>query len=227
MRFAACAARSAAIALSLGAVACAGSASPPASPHAEARAATLYVEGTSGADLAVDGVYVGTLPLASPVVAEPGPHEIVVTSNGHHPEARTVELGAGRTERLTVELDETGQRAGAWVALASGAGWVSVGVVFGVLAIVEDRNARDLVQRLDGGVTASETTSYEQALGKRDLYRTGAGIAVGSGLAFFVVGACLFAFDERPAPGTAGAPQVTVVPVVDPTFAGGAAEVRF
>jgi hypothetical protein len=208
--------------MAIGLVACGGSPASVAAPSA--RAALLEVDGTSGADVEVDGVHVGTLPLEAPVAAEPGRHQLAVTLNGHVPASRALELRSGVKREVTFDLDETGQRTGAWIALGAGAGWVATGIVFGVLAVVEDRNARDLVQRLDQGVTSEETSDYDQARAARDLYRLGSGIAVGSGLGLFVLGACLFAFDERP---LVPSSDVTVVPLLHPGLAGATAAIRF
>ena len=208
--------------MATGLVACGGG--PPSVAAPSARAALLQVEGTSGADVEVDGVHVGTLPLEAPLAAEPGEHQLAITLNGHVPVSRALELRPGVKRQVTIDLDETGQRTGAWIALGAGAGWVATGIVFGVLAVVEDRNARELVQRLDQGVTSEETSDYDQARAARDLYRLGSGIAVGSGLGLFVLGACLFAFDERPLVAPSG---VTVLPVLQPGLAGATTAIRF
>jgi hypothetical protein len=179
----------------------------------------LAFEATPGADVRVDGVDVGTLPLASAIPADPGPHRVELRLSGHEPEARTVRLERGKTTTLTVDLSETAQRTGAWVAIGSGAAALSAGIVLGVAAVVEDRTASDLARRDD----STAGTEYEDAVAARDRYRVGSGIAAGTGLGLFVLGACLFAFDDPPLPSATNASRLSITPFFGPGALGASA----
>jgi hypothetical protein len=208
--------------LALGALAACGSTPAPTAARGP-QPALLAFDATSGADVRVDGVEVGTLPLPSAIPAEPGAHRVELRLTGHEPEARTVQLQRGKTTTVTVDLSETAQRTGAWVAIGSGAAGLSAGIVLGVAAVVEDRAASDLAR---GGDTTTGT-EYEDAVAARDRYRVGSGIAAGTGLGLFVVGAFLFAFDDPPLPNSPNEAALSVTPVFGPGSIGASAAAHF
>lgn len=78
---------------------------------APAQSATLAVEGPAGAELFVDGVLVGTLPLAAPVPVEPGVRVLECRKPGHlvHTEAVNIE-GPETALNLRLELDALSRR---------------------------------------------------------------------------------------------------------------------
>jgi len=190
----------------------------------------LGVEAPSGADVRVDGVLVGVAPLASAITASPGPHAIVVSETGHETVGQRVVLAPGKSRTVAIELAETTQRTWAWITFGASAAGVSTGVVFGVLAVVEERKARDLVQRGSGAVSAAEETAYNDALAAGSTYRVGAGIAAGAGLGLFVTGALLYAFDEpvlERSDTSAPPPPVAVIPILAPDLVGVSAQIVY
>ncbi|NUP05559.1 MAG: PEGA domain-containing protein [Polyangiaceae bacterium] len=209
-------------------VACAAPAPPAPPPGPGPIPARLRVEAPSGAEVQVDGIVVGTAPLLTPIDADPGPHDLIVTENGHHPHIERVQLERGKTKSITVDLDPTPQRIGAWVAIGAGAAGVATGVVFGVLAVVEDRRAQDLLDNSSGDLSEADQKTYDDAISARDNDRIGSGVAAGAGLALFVTGALLFSFDDPKLPSRDGkTSSVKTVPIVSPGFAGALTTVEF
>jgi hypothetical protein len=203
-----------------GASACAAAPAPRAEPPPGPEPARLEVRAPDGAEVHVDTVHVGTAPLPRAIDAEPGEHRLLVTRNGYEPHVESVRLERGTTAHVKVALAETSQRKGAWAAIGLGGASVGVGIVLGVLSVIEHRAASDLlngpIEELDG----DDLDRYEELIDKRDEYRLGSGVAAGVGLAGFVAGAVLFAFDDR-------TPDVTVEPIVSPDRVGAQGTVRF
>jgi hypothetical protein len=65
---------------------------------------SLEVRGGEGADVAIDGVRLGTLPAAKPFRVEAGRRTLEVQAKGFHPTSRAVEIPAGGVARETVTL---------------------------------------------------------------------------------------------------------------------------
>jgi tetratricopeptide (TPR) repeat protein len=76
----------------------------------------------AGAELVVDNVVVGTLPLTTPAVVNAGVRNVVVRKAGYSSSSRSVTLVAGETQRLAFQLEETPQNAAPNVARASAPG---------------------------------------------------------------------------------------------------------
>lgn len=64
---------------------------------------TLLITGTSGAEIAMDGHPVGTLPLAAPIRLEEGKARVVATAAGHSAIEKEVVVTGGQT--ITARLD--------------------------------------------------------------------------------------------------------------------------
>lgn len=198
---------------------------PPPRPTDGTVPARLAVEAPAGAEIHVDGIAVGNAPLATPVDADPGPHHLAVILNGYHPYAREVSLERGKTKAVTIDLHSTPQRVGAWVAIGTGAAGMATGIILGVLSVVEHRDAQDFLDGPGDEPLEEDRPEFEAAIAARDDYRLGSGIAAGTGLAVFVVGAFLFAFDNADVPKPPR--KVSAVPWVGPGVAGAATTIRF
>ncbi len=68
------------------------------------RLGTLEVRGTEGADVMLDGVHLGLLPVAAPFRVEAGRRTLEIRKEGFHPTTRSLEIPAGGVARETVTL---------------------------------------------------------------------------------------------------------------------------
>lgn len=212
----------------VGALAACSAAGPIAAPRAGPVPAKLVVETTQGAAVFVDGVQVGNAPLPAPVEAEGGEHHVAVTLDGHHPFEQLVELRRGAQHVVAAELSETTQRKWAWAAMGVGGAGVATGIALGVLSIVEHRAAQDLDVD-DDQASDADRLAYDDAIAARDRYRIASGATAAAGVALFLTGAILFAFDapDVPAPPRRSTPQAraSFTPWLAPGLLGGAARI--
>jgi hypothetical protein len=126
-----------------------------------------------------------------------------------------------------VDLRETAQRKWAWASMGVGGAGVATGIVFGVLSVVEHRSAQDLEVADDA--TDEERRAYDEAIAARDTYRVVSGVSAGAGIAIFLTGAVLFAFDAPDVPRPReGRPvgDVSFAPWLGPGVLGGAAHIE-
>lgn len=109
---------------------------------------TLAISGAGDTQLhgSIDGADVSADTLRLPRKVDPGRHTMVVGADGHDDERVEVEVGAGETKRVPIELHATsgrGMPTAGWIAIGIGATGVVVGSVFGGLAF-KDKNSLDL-----------------------------------------------------------------------------------
>jgi hypothetical protein len=93
---------------------------PPAAPSAastpssgtaqagpEAMASAQLSSEPSGAEITVDGNYVGSTP--SLIKLKPGTHSIKITKNGYMPWVRSIDIESGESRNLAADLEKTSQ----------------------------------------------------------------------------------------------------------------------
>ncbi len=212
------------------------------------RPAKLDVTGADGAEVSVDGRFVGEIPFPAPVELPAGRHFVTVGANGRRTSGTEVALGRGEARRLEVELYATGQRTAAWVTLISGVAIMASGGAFGVIAIAHESSAEDVLARAESGpISEADVTTYEEARADRDGFTRASIATVAGGGLVTLVGVGLFAFDSpeplasrrlepaAPAPGPGPPPaapagptlELGFVPVVGPEGASGRVVGRF
>lgn len=64
----------------------------------------LEISGTADAEVQVDDVVVGKLPLSSEVLLNPGRHKVAISKEGKEPTVKSVILAAGERTRLDIQL---------------------------------------------------------------------------------------------------------------------------
>lgn len=159
--------------------------------------ARLEVSGPDGAEVSVDGRFVGEIPFTSPVELPAGRHFVTVGDNGHRTSGTELVLGRGESRRLDVELYATGQRTAAWVTLISGVTILAAGGAFGAIALAREGDAQDVLDRAASSpISRADVDLYEEARADRDGFtRASAATLAGGGLVTLVaIG--LFAFDS-------------------------------
>jgi TPR repeat protein len=215
----------------------------PFSYPLRARLAKLVLTGEDGADVSVDGRYVGTTPLVAPLELEAGRHFISAADNGHRPFSAQIVAGRGDTQTLDVEMESTGQRTAAWIVMISGVTIAASGAAFGVIALAREGDAEDVLDRAaTEQVPPSDVVAYESARVDRDGFAIASVATLAGGGIVTLVGVGLYLFDE-PAPvappadsgprspstdAPLGAPlELGFTPLVSPEIAGGLVRGRF
>ena len=152
----------------------------------EPEPAKLAVTGTGGAEVHVDGRFVGITPMEEPIDVTPGARLVAVTLNGYLPYTDKLHLRPGATKELEVDLSMTKRHVGASVMLALGGAGVLTGLVLGAASVVVDQSVAD----------DPESADKQRAFARGDDYRAVSGMAAGVGLGVSLAGAILFTFDE-------------------------------
>jgi len=192
----------------------------------KAKPAKLTLAGIeSGARVLVDGRFVGRTPRKEPLEIPAGPHRVTILARGHHAISREISVGRGEQKEVKAELRTTWQRKASWGVLGlSAASFVTAGVYWG-FAANEQKQARDLLDKLDReALTLAESREYQDHVDNRNSYRTGALFFGGVGLAVGAAGALMYYLDT-PEAGEQGAPIIT--PTAGPDQVGVGVSGRF
>ncbi|HMR04998.1 MAG TPA: PEGA domain-containing protein, partial [Polyangiaceae bacterium] len=170
---------------------------PPIDVALTEKPAEVSVVAPEGAEIAVDGRFVGIAP--QPALKLPaGSHFLAVTQNGRRAFTKTLRLSRGEKQKLVVDLESTGQRTAAWITLGVGAGALVGSGVFGALAFKAESDAEAILDDAEGAgnAKASALGDYERKRDHRDRFRLASFISGGAGLALVGTSIVLFSFDE-------------------------------
>ncbi len=206
---------------------------PPIDVALTEKPAEVWLVAPGGSEISVNGRFIGTAP--QPAIKLPaGSHFIAVTQNGKRAFTKTVKLSRGEKQRITVDLETTGQRTAAWITLGVGAGAVIGSGVLGALAFKAESDAQSILDDVDGAgnAKASALADYEDKRDQRDNFRLASFIAGGAGLALIGTSIVLFSFDEprvqvpeldkkkgpspKPSPGAPGSMEISLAPSFGP-----------
>lgn len=173
---------------------------------------TVVVE-PEGADLVVDGVSVGTLPIRESVLVNAGVHNVAVRKAGYAPAQRTITVAGGDRQRLNISLDreaaldkteasdllaprvrEVPNRTRLWISVAAAG---ALGLTAGILAV----RANSIKTEFDNDLNTFPGDAHRIAEDRSRL-RLYAGLTDGFGVAALVAGAfaTYFALSEGPSP---------------------------
>lgn len=169
----------------------------PANLPQREKPAILGLAVESGAEVSIDGRFVGEAPFARPIELPSGRHFVAVLKNGHETFTKDLDLLRGKRTAFVADLTSTTQRDVSYVVLTTSAGFGAVAGVFAGLAIERDQAAASLLDaRETRELSQTEVLDYEGARKDRNLY-TGIGIGVGAGgAALALLGIGLFVFDK-------------------------------
>ncbi len=202
--------------------------------------ANVGVEGPAGASVFMDGKHMGDLPLRGPLSIAPGDHFLAVTQNGRLAFTQSLLLDRGSGVQIAADLDMTNQRYAAYGMFGvSAVGLVVAAALTG--ATVDQQSTADDLQAervLGGGVSVASADAFDDAVSKRDDFRTAAVTAFGLTATALTTGFFLYLFDEpvvntpprrEHAPGTPAVPsgpglEIGAAPIVTPY--GGGAQLR-
>ncbi len=174
----------------------AGDIAPANLPQRE-KPALLSFNADAGAEISVDGRFVGEAPLQRPIELASGRHFVAVLKNGHETLTKDITLERGTKQSFQADLASTMQRDASLVVLGGSAGLGGIAIVFAGLAIERDQSAASLLDaQKERELSQTEVDDYEDARRSRNLY-TGLGIGFGAGAAAFtLLGVGLHVFDK-------------------------------
>ena len=159
--------------------------------------AVIVLSAPSGVDVALDERPVTGLGTTTRITLAPGEHRVVVTSTGHEPFVRQLDLEPASTTSVVAELPLTAQRYGAYGLLGGAGATVLAGVLMAVIAVGHENDAAAILDKRDSGdISVDDANSYTDAVSARDDFRIVAGVVLGSGIALAAAGVLLFLFDD-------------------------------
>ncbi|WP_437286040.1 PEGA domain-containing protein [Sorangium sp. So ce406] len=203
------------------------------------RPALLLVKAPVGAQVTLDGRFIGTTPLPLIQVA-PGKRFFVATKNGHMPFSRELSLRRGERRVIEVGLSSSFQRKMSYGLVGVGVLSAAVGLLTMSSSLAAEEKARDIDEkRRRQGISEEELGQYRGHLDTRDelanattgLFGTAAGFALG--------GFVFYAFDTPtppplpartdPTPARTGGPrlELSAAPILGPGLGGAGLVGRF
>ena len=177
----------------------------------------VVLRAPEGAEVSIDGRLLGASPLLAPAKLSPGRHHIAVTTRGHEPFLRAVEVERGRSTEVEATLEVTTQRVLSH-SLFVGSGLLAVGAaIVGGAAVDKENAAQRIGAKGDAGQSWTELEAErhgELVSARDDLKLVAFGLASAS-LAVAVTGLFSWIFDTPDLPRGA-----VVAPVVGRDLAG-------
>ena len=148
----------------------------PVSQDLVEQPAVLTIQSEPGAEISVDGRFVGELAPGATFPLPSGRRFVVASLSGHQTRAETIELEPGKNHRLDLSLPSTLQRDISFVVLgAGGAALITTGVLAGV-AFAKQAEAEDVLERqASGNISDSDIAAYDEAASARDTFAVAAG----------------------------------------------------
>jgi hypothetical protein len=204
--------------------------------------ARIEIKAPPGAQVSVDGRFVGTMPLP-PMDIAAGKRFIAITHNGYKPFGRELDLARGKSQRVDVALTRTAQRKWSYAFFTASAVSGAVGVAASLVALGYQGQAAELEKkRLRDGLTATQFGDFRRHVDERNTYRDAAFATFAFGAGLGLVGSALYAFDQPvppqpPARSDTTSPKSTptqgpsidiaIAPALSPSFAGAGLVGRF
>ncbi|WP_437303930.1 PEGA domain-containing protein [Sorangium sp. So ce388] len=203
------------------------------------RPALLQVKAPDGAQVTLDGRFVGTTPLPLIQVA-PGKRFFVATKNGHKPFSRELSLRRGERRVIEVDLSSSFQRKMSYGLVAVGVLSAAVGVLTLSASLAEEEKAREIEEkRGQQGISEEELGQYRAHLDTRDELANATTGLFGTATAFALGGFVFYAFDAPtppplpartdPTPARTGGPmlELSAAPILGPGLGGAGLVGRF
>lgn len=198
----------------------------PVDVNLRAMPATLVLDAPAGADVSIDGHYVGTTGETPELQVPAGVRYVTLAKTGREPLALELDLARGERRVVPAPLRVTRQRYLAFGVLGVAVVSAVTAGVTGVIALGHEKDAKAIDQRRrDETITPADVAVYDRQVALRDRFvgytAIAGGVAVGTGL----IGAGLWLFDRASAPSTpplrdSTRPDATPEPQSEPTEIG-------
>jgi len=174
---------------------------------------TIRLSTVSGAEINVDGRYVGDAPLTAPLALPSGKHFVVASKDGHVTRSEVVDLSRGKPTPLDLDLPTTTQRDVSYGVFAvSGAALVTSGVFVGLAFWKQGAAQSILDKKTTGNISGDDITEYNDARAARDRFTIAAAATGGGAGLLAIIGLGMFLIDP--------ADKATAAPALDETSPG-------
>lgn len=174
------------------------------------RPAALYVWAPQGADVYVDGVFVGQGGERLLLELPSGRHQLAVGKNGYELARRDFSLVRGAAHAESVTLFPTSQRRIARGMFIGSAATLSAGIVLAAFAVRSENQAETFLSNSkNDNVSSADLASYNAAISDRDRYRAVATASAVGAAALLISGLFLHELDH---PNLPLAPRPDVAP---------------
>lgn len=166
----------------------------------------LAIVATDGAEVSVDGRFIGEAPLSRPIELPSGRHFVSLAKNGHESLALDVDLARARDKKLDFALKTTSQRDVSYAVLGSGGALLVTSGILAGLAVGKQGTASNIKDKVGHeALSPADVATYDSARGARDRLTAGAIGTGAGGVVLGLVGVGLFFFDK---PRPVAAPQL-------------------
>jgi hypothetical protein len=190
--------------------------------------AAVRVSAPDGAQVSVDGRYIGEAPLMFPIQLRSGAHFLAVTGTGKHAFVRELSVERGEELSIVATLESTTQRDVSYYFLGGGAVLFAVTGGFVIGALVAEGKARFIQRKLEidkKNLSEAERDEYNDLRDLRgDLVTASSGLLAGS-ITLGLTGWLLYFFDasgvQTRKPAELEEPDdLTLVPMIGPDSIG-------
>jgi hypothetical protein len=199
--------------------------------------ARVSIKGHGGAEVRVDGIPLGSLPLVAPLEVESGDRTITLSMNGFVTATEERTVARGEAVKWEPKLARTNQRVASFVLFGTGLVSAGSGILLALGAAEQQNEALRLeAQRKKTYLTADDYQKYEDALRERDRYSVGSTVLLNGGIALGALAFLLYYFDEpkltpprakkdqkktdKPKEPSPGMRDIALLPIAGPGLAG-------
>ncbi len=161
------------------------------------RPARLALNLDDGTEAVLDGKSIGTAPIQTLEIPA-GTHLVGFSRVGRVPELKTFTAQRGGAVSFTVALPLTTQRQVSYGVLGAGGLALASGLVATVVTLVAQGDALGVRSAAaQGNISQAQLDSYNDAVDRRDGWRTAAFVSFGAGSVLVLVGALLYGVDHQ------------------------------
>jgi len=180
---------------------------------------TLTTE--DGALVRIDGRTLGEAPLAKKVELKKGSHNLIVSLPGHYSRRETIELEAGKTTTIDLQLGRSRQRVFSYGLLSlAGVGFIGAGVQ-GSVGLQKQTNAQNILQKTQSGnISVASLEEYNDSVSTAQTLRNSTTVTFVAASILGIAGAMTYAIEPQRSSDASPRKSVGVSVTLGPSNAG-------
>ncbi len=197
--------------------------------------AQVRVSAPDGAEVSIDGRFIGNAPLLFPVPVKAGSHFLAVTDRGSHAFVQELSLDRGQEASVAAVLASTSQRDASYYFLGSGSVLFAATLGTAIGALLSEGGARIIKRKIEVdqmNITAKELEDYNRLRELRGTLITVSSACLAGAVGLGVTGGLLYFLDNpgvqsRRAPQSEDLEELTFAPLIGDGEIGAAIGGRF